>query len=285
MVALHARRSASAIAAFAKTGQAIGLVLTGTDLYRDIHSDIEAQKSLELADILVVLNERGVDELPAHVRHKTRTIFQSARRLQARTESSLEGMHRTFDLALVGHIRTEKDPLTALRALARLSAPGPAASGSIAPKRTLRLIHIGSDKDESLGDLFRTQAARQPNVILKGPRTHGATRQMIKHCQALVLPSVMEGGANVLIEAVMAGVPVLATRISGSVGMLGVDYQGYFEVGDDLALAKLISRCQNEPSFLAELQHQCEARSALFEPARERQAVQTLVKDLASIRP
>jgi glycosyltransferase involved in cell wall biosynthesis len=56
----------------------------------------------------------------------------------------------------------------------------------------------------------------------------------------LLLPSLMEGGANVLIEAVTSGVPVLGSDISGNRGMLGADYPGWFARGDAARLAALI---------------------------------------------
>ena len=51
MIALHARRSAAPIAAWAAAhpGRGLAVVLTGTDLYRDIHTDAQAQQSLALA--------------------------------------------------------------------------------------------------------------------------------------------------------------------------------------------------------------------------------------------
>ncbi|MGB8546398.1 MAG: hypothetical protein WCD32_13845, partial [Azonexus sp.] len=51
MIALHARRSADAIAAWSTANPARGLavVLTGTDLYRDIQADAAARRSLDLA--------------------------------------------------------------------------------------------------------------------------------------------------------------------------------------------------------------------------------------------
>ena len=57
----------------------------------------------------------------------------------------------------------------------------------------------------------------------------------------MVLSSLSEGGANVISEAVAAGVPVLASRIDGSVGLLD-DYPGYFPVRDTAALARLLER-------------------------------------------
>ena len=81
LIALHARRSHAAIKAWkqAHPHRPLALVLTGTDLYRDIRNDADARASLRLADRLVVLQSKGLDELSAAQRAKTSVIFQSVR--------------------------------------------------------------------------------------------------------------------------------------------------------------------------------------------------------------
>lgn len=66
MLALHARRSASAVQAwFAQRGaRGLGLVMTGTDLYRDIQHDHDARQALDCAHSLVVLQGLGAQSLP-----------------------------------------------------------------------------------------------------------------------------------------------------------------------------------------------------------------------------
>jgi putative glycosyltransferase (TIGR04348 family) len=263
MIALHARRSAGAIGRFAATGRGLAVVLTGTDLYRDIRGDADARRSLELADRLVCLQERGPDELAPALRARAEVIYQSARTLAA-----AEPRRRSFDLLLVGHLRAEKDPMTAVRALARLPDP------------RLRLVHVGDAKDAALGAAFAAAAAADARIERRGALPHAATRQLIRRGRLLLLPSVMEGGANVLIEAVTCAVPVLASRIPGSVGMLGESYEGYFPVGDDAALAALVARCQAEPAFVDRLRSQCSARAPRFAPERERAAVRALAHNL-----
>jgi putative glycosyltransferase (TIGR04348 family) len=263
MIALHARRSAAAIGRFAATGGPVALVLTGTDLYRDIAIDAQARRSLELAERLVCLQALGPLSLPAAVRDRAEVIWQSARTL-----APGRPRHRTWDLLLVGHLRPEKDPLTAARALARLPDP------------SLRLVHVGDVRDAACGAAFAEAAAADPRIERRGALAHAATRQLIRRGRVLLLPSLMEGGANVLIEAVTCGVPVLASRIPGSIGMLGADYAGWFEVGDDAALAALIARCRAEPALLELLRAQAAARAPLFEPARERAAVRALAHNL-----
>ena len=96
----------------------------------------------------------------------------------------------------------------------------------------------------------------------------------------MVISSLSEGGANVVSEAAVAGVPVLASRMDGNVGLLGVDYPGYFPVGDTNALARLLQRLENEPPFVARLEGALARRTPLFRPARETAAWRRLITDL-----
>lgn len=267
MIALHARRSAESIARFARVQprRPLIVVLTGTDLYRDIRSDASARRSLDLATHLVVLQDEGINELTPELRNKCRAIYQSAPRLSRGAPS-----RRTFDAVLVGHMRAEKDPLTPMRALERLP-----------PDSRVRLIHIGEALDEVYLRAARELQAR-PWPTLKryvwlGNRPHGETRQRIRRSHVMVISSIMEGGANVVVEAVTAGIPVLASRISGNIGMLGRDYEGYFPPGDDAALAALLERASRDGRFLARLRARCDRRASLFSPTREHREVVRLL--------
>ena len=102
-------------------------------------------------------------------------------------------------------------------------------------------------------------------------------RRRIQAAHVLVHPSVIEGGAHVVMEAVCSGTPVLASRIAGNIGMLGEDYGGYFELGDSEALAALLQRCRDEPAMLDRLAAQCASRAPLFEPALEQATLLALL--------
>src|SRR5258708_25240869 len=117
MIALHARRSHASIVQFRERcpDSPLVVVLTGTDLYRDIRTDRDAKESLALADRLVVLQEMGRLELPARFRPQTRLIYQSA---QARRSGGPPS--RRFRVAVIGHLREEKDPFRTALALAHL---------------------------------------------------------------------------------------------------------------------------------------------------------------------
>ena len=268
MIALHARRSADSIHAWAKTcpDKALIVVLTGTDLYRDIQHDADAQKSLALASHLVVLQEAGLQALPEQWRGKTRIIFQSAPALMPARKSS-----QRFRAMMVGHLRGEKDPLTFMRAAAQVQ------------DRDIYFDQIGDALEPEFAEHAKETHSQNPHYRWLGGLPRAVTRQRIRRAHVLVNCSVMEGGAHVVLEAVQSGTPVLASRISGNVGMLGEGYGGYFPVGDAVALAALVQRCAAEPEFLALLQVQCSRRAPLFAPDAERRHVLNLV--LSAIEP
>lgn len=288
MLALHARRSAASIAAWAARPQAVqdaqgkhgvrglAVVLTGTDLYRDIAQDESAQTSLALAQHLVVLQARGIDALPEALRPKARVIFQSSTALAPVAKPAPTEQMRAV---MVGHLRAEKSPATLFEA-ARLLADVP----------QLFIDHIGEALDPALGAQAEATAASCPNYRWLGSQPHKATRRHIQRAHVLVHTSAMEGGAHVIMEAVQSGTPVLASRIDGNVGMLGDDYAGYFEPGDAAGLAALLTRCKNENpnalnapgALLPQLQAQCAARAALFAPEAEQAALLQLVDALAA---
>jgi putative glycosyltransferase (TIGR04348 family) len=263
MVALHARRSHGSIARFARAHpeRPLILVLTGTDLYRDIRIDANAQLSLKLAHALVVLQKEGVLEIPETFRAKTMVIHQSAPTLLPQPRP----VHR-FSVGVVAHLREEKDPFRAVLALKHLP-----------PASRIRLWHIGGELQSGMAAQAEALALAEPRWRWLGSRPHGQTRRRIARSHLLVVPSLMEGGANVICEAVTASTPVLASHIPGNVGMLGRDYAGYFPAGDEQALAGLMHRAETDERFYHRLAIQCALRAPLFAPEREAAAVQALL--------
>jgi putative glycosyltransferase (TIGR04348 family) len=268
LVALHARRSAKSIAAFAAAcpDRPSVLILTGTDLYRDIQADTDAKRSLQLATRLVVLQEAGLRELDPSVRDKACVIYQSAAALEpAPGNRNNDG---DFDVVMIGHLREEKDPAAFMRAAALVASPA------------VRMIHIGDALTPSLREQAHATQQTQPRYRWVGNMPHDDARECLRRSGLMVIASRMEGGANVIIEAVTSGVPVVASDIPGNRGMLGADYAGYFAVGDSAALAALIDRAAAEASFHALLKAQCDARAHLFSPEREQAAVMQLMDNL-----
>lgn len=263
LIALHALRSADSVARWAEAapGRPLAVVLTGTDLYRDILHDAAAERSLRLADRLVVLHERAVADLPPMFRAKAVACFQST---SSRAPVSKPRGH--LRAVMVGHLRAEKAPGTYFDAARRLAG-----------RPDIRLDHVGAALDPALGRAAQALQAGQPTYRWLGARPHAEARRRIQAAHVLVHPSLMEGGAHVVMEAVRSGTPVLASRIAGNVGMLGADYAGYFEPGDAAGLAALLAGCRDDRAILDRLAAQCALRAPLFDPARERATLLALL--------
>lgn len=235
MLALHARRSHASVMAFSRAHpeRPLVLALTGTDVYRDIRSSKDARESLRLADRFITLQRLAARELAPGLRRKVAVVVQSSStRLRHRP------IGRVFRAVVIGHLRKEKDSLRALAALHLL------------PERTrLQLVQLGEALDDAMARQAKAAMRRDPRYRWLGSVPHATALRWLASSHVLVMSSRMEGGANVVSEAIRIGVPVLASRIPGNVGLLGVGYPGYFPPGDEAALAALLARAQADAGF------------------------------------
>jgi putative glycosyltransferase (TIGR04348 family) len=280
MIALHARRSAESITAWAQNrgtdaqgSPGLILALTGTDLYRDIESDETAKKSLELAQHLIVLQEKGVEKLSEDLQAKTTVIFQSTT-----TRKTLTKAKRRLKVVMVGHLRDEKMPQTLMEAAVLLRGYG-----------DIFIDHIGGPLDPELAQAAEETMRVCPNYRWLGNQPHGVTRTRIQRAHVLVHASKMEGGAHVIMEAVCSGTPVVASYIDGNIGMLGAGYPGYFPLGNSHALANVLTQLQEDivnpkplppgkSSLYTKLKNQCAERAKLFAPENEQNHLIRLVQ-------
>jgi len=255
MLALHARRSYASIKAFPRDKPLI-VALTGTDVYRDIRDSAEAQESLELAHRLIVLQPKALEELPRRLKSKASVVVQSsATRLRHRPVKT------RFRICVIGHLRPEKDPMRTLAALAHI------------PDQQIEVVHLGAPLEESLEKEAREGMARDPRYRWLGSVPHARALRWLASSHAMVISSRMEGGANVVCEALRIGVPVLASRISGNVGLLGSDYAGYFPLENAAALARLIRKAASDASFYRTLKSQVAKLRPSVAPASEARAL------------
>ena len=266
LIALHARRSHASIQAWkaAHPRRPLALVLTGTDLYRDIRHDAAARASLRLADRLVVLQPKGLDELSKAQREKTRVIFQSVRALRRQVPP-----RRYFLVTVIGHLREEKDPFRAALALAHL------------PQSNIHVVHLGKAMNPEMARQARALMRAEPRYRWLGELDHAGAMRWLARSHLMVMSSAMEGGAHVVSEAIGIGVPVIASAISGNIGLLGEHYAGYYPLADEAALAARLRRAQTDPSWLAALEAAVKARGHEVDPAAEREAIARLVADLS----
>jgi putative glycosyltransferase (TIGR04348 family) len=267
MLALHARRSHPSIKAFPKDRPLV-LALTGTDVYRDIHSSAEARESLARADRLIVLQPEAAKELPPRLRRKVKVVVQSS-------DSTLrhDPEARKPRFCVIGHLRDEKDPLRAALALRLLQ------------RKDVELVHLGEALDAGLGKQARKAMRLDPRYRWLGAVAHERALRWLASSHAMVISSRMEGGANVVCEALRIGVPILASRIPGNVGLLGRDYAGYFPVEDEGALAGLMARAVSDRRFYQSLKTQVKRLRAKVAPQAEARALLAALSGLPGARP
>ena len=220
----------------------------------------------------MVLHDRGALALPREQREKVHVVRQSAERLPraagpAPTQAP-RGATTGFDVAFVAHLRAEKDPLRAAVATRLLRSDS-----------RIRVVHVGRALSEELRVAANEEQDRNPRYRWLGEVSPLAARRLIARSRLMVLTSIMEGGANVLGEAIVDGVPIVASRIPATVAALGAHYPGLFPVGDTAALARLLARAEREPAFLARLTKETRSRRSMFMPAAEKAAWRGVLRD------
>jgi putative glycosyltransferase (TIGR04348 family) len=265
LVALHARRSHRSILRFRRAHPKRALILarTGTDLYHDLARSRTARRSLELATAVVTLQPDGLHALPRPARRKARAIVQSAV-----TPGPARAARDVFQVCVLGHLRPVKDPLRAAAAARRL----PASS-------RLVVVQAGAALSPALARRARAEERANPRYRWLGEVSRARALRLLRRCRLLVLTSRLEGGANVISEAIACGIPVVSTRIGGSIGLLGKDHPGYFAVGDTAGLAALLDRAETDRAFYAALLRRTRKLRPLVNPRRERDAWARLVRD------
>lgn len=266
VIALHAWRSHAAIVASRQVFPECPLivVLTGTDVYRFQHSHPAIfLDSLGQASALIGLHEAIADDIPPRFHARLHTVLQSALPLPP---GAPRPGRRYFDILVAGHLREEKDSLRAALAVRKLPSDS-----------CLRVVHLGRAYKEEWGRAAREEMACNPHYRWYGEQPHWRVRQWMARARLMVISSRMEGGANVVSEACVAGLPVIASDISGNRGLLGDDYPGYFPVADTEALRRRLLRAERDPAFVAALREQVVARATAFRPEAERDALARVI--------
>jgi len=263
LIALHAFRSHQSIVQFKKRypSRPIVLILTGTDLYRDMQNHSEVLQSMEMADQLIVLQSSALDSIPPSFRYKAQVIYQSV-------EIDLTDpiAKEDFLVSVIGHLREEKDPFCVARSLPLLPSDS-----------KINVKHLGQAMNSQMEDLARNFNATLDRYQWIGEVSHTDALRILSQSRLMVISSLMEGGAHVVSEAIALGIPVIASDIPGNRGLLGEDYPAYYPKGDERALANLLYRSETIPSFYASLLKHIGLQKELIKPAREKQSIQEMV--------
>lgn len=123
----------------------------------------------------------------------------------------------------MGRLVPQKDWATLVRAVARYE--GPPAHWAIA----------GEGQDRAALHALIAELGVAGRVTLLGLRTDAP--DLLNACDALVLSSTYEGLPNVVLEAMAAGRPVVATRVGGCAELLGAGFGTLVAPGSPAELA------------------------------------------------
>lgn len=284
LIALHADRSHGSVARFRRRHPSAPLVvaLTGTDIYPGTAISPRTRRSLELADRVVALQPLALEALPKEQRRKSRVIYQSVGRsvtsasalvAPAAAPFRARSSSRTadFTVMVVAHLRDVKDPFRAAL-----------ASRLLPPCSRLRVLHVGAALSPAMARRAAREERTNPRYRWLGERPRAEVLRRLACSRALVLSSKREGGANVVSEAIWASVPVIASRIPGSIGLLGRRYPGYYRGGDTRGLARQLQRLERDAGFRARLRRHIASLAPLVDPARERGSWAQLLSELVS---
>lgn len=170
---------------------------------------------------------------------------------------------------MLGHLRPVKDPFRTAMAVRQLP-----------PSSQIQVVHVGGALTDNMKIQADAETSTNPRYRWLGELPRWRALRILARSRLLVLTSQMEGGANAVSEAIACSVPIISSRISGSIGLLGEDYPGYFPVGETQALTELLMRVETDTAFYNTLKAWCERLRPIVNPDRERQSWKRLLKDL-----
>jgi len=266
LIALNARKSAGEIFDFRRRlpESSIVALLTGTDVN---HSEMEqfgsdTLKALELSDRIVSLHEGFSHRLPDDLLIKTKVIYPSVQLAEDINHRPSE----PWKVIIAGNFREEKNPDLMMQAVSKLT------------NSPLHLHAYGGGGDYQ-AKLERT-AKKYAQFHFHGVQEHDALLADMQSARVLLNTSTEEGGANAICEAVSLGLPVIASKIDGNVGMLGADYAGFFTSGDVDSLIDILVRVAEDINFYQTLKRQVTERAPFFSYQREMEEWTALVRQM-----
>ena len=286
-IVLNAFRCAQQVQEFVKAKIPVLLVMTGTDLYgalspkkKNGHAYQQAEQAMLNATLIMTLQSQAQQEI-------AQRWPQLAKRLHCVVQTSpvrkpfappLTSRSKTVRFLIAGHIREEKDPRTAFLAFHKAFPEGWAqqADGRRTP---VRLIQVGGEQEKSLATEMKKLASRFPGIRMEGTLSHAQTMRQMTQVHALLQPSVSEGGALVVAEAVACRLPIIASNIAAHLGQLGATYPGLFPVGDVDALAQTLVKFIADEAYRGSLLTAVNAlMPRLADPVHERDELVRLVR-------
>jgi len=161
------------------------------------------------AAVVLVANERTRQALPRHRAGKLVEMVENAIDLNLWEAKTAPAEHRRSQFVYIGRMPSWKRLDIALRALSKLS------------EASLLVIGNGGQRDN--WEKLCVELNIQGRVSFAGWQSHAYCADALAQSVALVLPSIYESGGAVVLEAMAAGRPVIATRWGGPADYLDAD--------------------------------------------------------------
>ena len=269
LIAIHATHSRDQFLSFFDRfpNRPTCLVLSGTDIYATGNKKPPTiLPQLKAATKVIVFQKYAALKVPKSLRSKVSVLYHAAIPVKRRPKP----LTSCFEIVVSGHLRDEKDPMRAAMAVRKL--PG---------NSKVRVTHLGKILDSKYTSLVRREMETNKRYHWLGDQPLWRARQIVARSRLLVHTSILEGGANVIAEALVDRVPIIASKIHGNVGLLGDSYPGYFPVRNTNMLQKLIARAESDTGFYKGLVLGCKKRAPIFTVKHETKQWKQLINSFS----
>lgn len=203
-------------------------------------------RELELADTVVCPSRFVAESLPAETRARKRVVlapFGSPPSGPVRERLPTGGRLRVLFAGSMTQRKGLADLLAALRLLNRSD---------------IELVILGSPVAPL--EFYRGQKI---DFTYEAPRPHGAVLELMRGCDVLCLPSIVEGRALVIQEAMSQGMPVVVTPNTGTDDVIVDGVNGFrVPIRNPERLAERLVWCADHREALVEMGRQAQSAAA-----------------------
>lgn len=207
------------------------------------------EAELRLAEMVVCPSRFVIDSLPGWARGKTVVLAPfGSPEAALKSESARDGRSRPLRVLFVGSLSQRKGLGDLFAAMKRLQ------------RSDVELVVMGS-----LVAPLPFYRRELPDFIYEPPRAHGEVLALMQSCDVLVLPSIVEGRALVLQEAMSQGVPLVITANTGGADLIEQGRTGFLvPIRDPAAIARALDWMADHREETAAMGRLAKAKAATY---------------------
>ncbi|MEQ8222060.1 MAG: glycosyltransferase [Candidatus Eremiobacterota bacterium] len=248
------------------------VTLAGNDINKYLFSSEKVapcRTGLENADRIVALSHDLLDKASciADIKHKGTVIYNSVLIPPCRWK---EQENKIFTVGCAGIFKYAKGLPYLFKAL-----------GEVAKKENISLHLAGKVREEEKEnfDKMVKDTGIEPHFTHSIP--HEKINDWLLTLNLFVLPSLTEGCPNILMEAMAAGLPCIATRTGANEVLVEDGISGLLVPrGDSKALERAIFEVINNSSLRKSLGEKAREKMKAFSPEKEKKAWEILYREL-----